>query len=472
MKDVVQLNEKLQTGKFRKNFQSIIGSGHAALVLRQDYQDQLKMVKEEINVQSIRFHGILSDDVGLVKEDSKKGYRLSPIQFDKIYDFILSLGMKPFVELGFMPEALASGQDTLFTWNANVTPPKDFKMWGDLVEDIVKHLIERYGLKEVNSWNFEVWNEPDLHFFWKGTMQQYFHLYRETVQAIKRVSSQIRVGGPATSKAQWLDEFMKFCKNNNLPLDFVSTHIYPVDQALTLLNDSEVTYKDADFLNTVFEKSRCLVDEIYGKNMPLHFTEWNSSSDCRDMRHDDSYMGPFLCRTLTQKAQLLDGFSFWTFSDIFEEQSSPDGEFHGGFGLLSTSGLKKCSYKIFQLFSQIGEDIVDIGENHLIAKNENNTFVLVWNYCHPGEEEKKIEYIFDLRKIKERGKWSKIIIGKNDNNVLIEWEKLGSQSSLKSEELNKLMMMQNMKEEVLDSQDKLTGSLSADEVHFYKKLRD
>lgn len=83
----------------------------------------------------------------------------------------MSIGMKQIVELSFMPSALASGDMTVFHYRANVTPPKDYQQWGELIYKVVSHWVERYGISEVAQWPFEVWNEPNLEAFWTGGQQ-------------------------------------------------------------------------------------------------------------------------------------------------------------------------------------------------------------------------------------------------------------------------------------------------------------
>ena len=150
--------------------------------------------------------------------------------------------MKSFVELSFMPDALASGTRTVFGYEANVTPPKDYKQWATLIERLVSHCVERYGEREVGEWLFEVWNEPNLKTFWTGTQREYFKLYRHTAEAIKNVSTSFKVGGPATARSEWIEEFVNFV-NETTPADFVSTH-YPND-GYEHNGDTEVNFSKA-----------------------------------------------------------------------------------------------------------------------------------------------------------------------------------------------------------------------------------
>ncbi|MGH8234477.1 MAG: GH39 family glycosyl hydrolase, partial [Rhodanobacteraceae bacterium] len=190
-----------------------VGSGHADLALRADWQQQMAKTHKELGVRHVRFHGILDDSMGTYLIEMDKNL-YSFFNADQIFDFLVSIGMKPLVELSFMPTALQTGGDTVFFYRANVTPPRDYAKWADLITRLVKHWVERYGIDEVRSWYFEVWNEPNLDAFWKGKQADYFKLYQYTANAIKSVDAQIRVGGPATADDEWVPEFLQFCDGN------------------------------------------------------------------------------------------------------------------------------------------------------------------------------------------------------------------------------------------------------------------
>ena len=213
-----------------------VGSCHAATALRADWQRQLERCHRELGFRYVRFHGLFDDDMSVA---AKPLLALQPkycfTNIDKIYDFLLSIGMKPFVELGFMPECFASGNKTLFHYKANTTPPRDYNQWAAFIQMFLEHLIARYGRAEVRSWFFEVWNEPNLggpdspFGFWSATKEEYWKLYDVTAAAVKEVDSALRVGGPATSNNAWLPEFLVHCRTSGAPVDFVSTHHYPTD---------------------------------------------------------------------------------------------------------------------------------------------------------------------------------------------------------------------------------------------------
>jgi xylan 1,4-beta-xylosidase len=175
---VIKVDYNKTAGKLNTMFKECIGAGRANEGLRADWQQQLAMTKKECDFKYIRMHGLLSDDMAVYREDAKGNPEYNYQYIDVLYDFLLSIKVKPFVELGFMPQALASGKETIFWWKGNVTPPKDYKKWEDLIQNLTQHFTERYGAEEVKTWYFEVWNEPNLSpGFWTGTQADYFKLY-------------------------------------------------------------------------------------------------------------------------------------------------------------------------------------------------------------------------------------------------------------------------------------------------------
>lgn len=335
-------------------WEQCVGSGHAPLALRADYQAQLTRCRKELGVRHVRFHGLLSDNMGTLRcEQGKWLYQF--VNADRIWDFLLSIGMRPFVELSFMPDVLASGQTTVFQYRGNVTPPKSYARWSTLIRKLGEHCIERYGADEVREWFFEVWNEPNLKAFWRGRRADYFTLYRRTADALKSVDGGPRVGGPATARNAWITPFLDFCDARGAPVDFVTTHHYPTD-AFGNPGDDTKTQLAASTRSVLRERARATRERARG--LPLYYTEWNTSSNPRDPLHDEPYAAAVIVKTMLEATGLVDGYSYWTFSDIFEENYFPSSPFHGGFGLLNLYGVAKPSYRAFELLHALGTDLV------------------------------------------------------------------------------------------------------------------
>jgi xylan 1,4-beta-xylosidase len=361
-----------------------VGSGHAPLALRADWQAQMRRCHQELGFRYVRFHALLSDEMGtLLREENQLLYLF--FNADQIVDFLLSIGMKPFVELSFMPQTLASGATTVFSYRANVTPPKDYDQWAILIQKLVTHWVSRYGAAEVRTWFFEVWNEPNLEAFWTGGQDGYFRLYRCTAAAIKGVDASIKLGGPATADNKWIPEFLAFCRTNAVPVDFVSTHHYPTDAFGTPGADTVTQLEHAP--RGVMKSQAGTVREEAG-DLPLYYTEWNISSNPRDPMHDEPFAAAFATKIVMEAHGLVQGYSFWTFSDIFSENYFPSVPFQGGFGLLSIHGIAKPIYRAFQLLHGLGREVLEVEGSHptidlWVVCKEKSATVLITNLAMP-----------------------------------------------------------------------------------------
>jgi xylan 1,4-beta-xylosidase len=375
-----------------------VGSGHATLALRADWQAQMKRAHDELGMKHVRFHGILSDDMGtLVSEGSTFFY--SFFNTDQIFDFLLSIGMKPFVELSFMPTALASSDQTVFHYRANVSAPKDLALWSILIRKLVQHWVDRYGLDEVRQWFFEVWNEPNLTAFGSGDQKEYFELYRYTVTAIKDIDGALKVGGPATAANAWVDDFIAFCRANGLPADFISTHHYPTDAFGKPGDDTEAQLA-ASTRSILREETRDVRKKA--GDLPVYYTEWCTSSNPRDPMHDDPYAAAFIVKTVLEANGLVQGYSYWTFSDIFEENYFPSVPFQGGFGLLTIHGIAKPAYRAYQLLHGLGTELFAVTGTHAtvdawLVRGATFATILLTNFALPRHPIETECVIFNLK---------------------------------------------------------------------------
>lgn len=284
-----------------------------------------------------------------------------------------------------MPIKLATTPNTVFWWQANGCPPTDYEKWHYLVKETVKHLTERYGIDEVKTWYFEVWNEPKLGSFFRGTQEEYFKLYEVSVDAVKYVCNDYRVGGPSTSGADfreglgYLKAFIDFCDSKKLPVDFFSAHPYPTCWALDEEGTEHMGYISKEICIEFLDNIKNIVDNSPYPNAEIHLTEWNSSPSPRDLIHDTSFMAPFILYNITQNFGKVDSVGFWTFTDIFEENGPGKSLFHGGFGLINADGIKKPAYWAYWMLNKLGDEIVEQSDN---PKSGNDYQVIIWNYCY------------------------------------------------------------------------------------------
>ena len=394
------VDAKAATTPFPHFWEQIFGSGRAILSLRQSYRDDLHTVKNVTNFEAVRFHGIFMDEVGLYDPNAttqNPGQAVqtaqpgqSPYNFsyiDQIYDGLLANHIRPFVELSFMPKKMASDPAALhaFWYKPNVSPPKDYALWDAMVTAFTQHLIDRYGIEEVSKWRFEVWNEPNID-FWVGNPKQptYFELYDHTALALRKVSNRLLIGGPSTAQAAWVAAFLQHCKQNNIPIDFVTTHVYANDTAKDVFGTSEQIPRDKMVCRSVAK----VHDEIAASpfpNKPLIFSEYNASYANEPDVTDSVYMGPWLAGTISQCDGLTEAMSYWSFSDVFEEQGVIKNPFYGGFGLVAEDAIPKPALNAFAMLHQLGNRRIRIDSDSVLAtrRGDGALAIALWNYAPP-----------------------------------------------------------------------------------------
>lgn len=369
-------------------WEHMFGSGRAVLSLRESYREDLRSVKNITDFEYVRFHAILNDDVGVYDEDAQGNPIYNFSYVDQIYDGLLQNGVRPFVELSFMPNKLAAKDiHQAFWYKPNISPPKDWSRWEDLVYQFVKHVVDRYGINEVANWYFEVWNEPNID-FWAGEPKQasYWDLYDHTAAAVKRVSPRLRIGGPATAQAAWVDAFIQHGAEKHVPIDFVSTHVYGNDTAEHVFGTNENIPRD----QMVCRAMKKVHDQIAASahpGLPLILSEFNASYATEISVTDSDYMGPWLADTIRQCDGLVTEMSYWTFSDVFEEQGVVKQPFYGGYGLIAEGGIPKASFAAFELLHELGDQRLTLNsDSALVTRRADGTLVVaVWNLVPPEQ---------------------------------------------------------------------------------------
>ena len=440
--------------KFHNGVDYCIGTGRMGLALQKEYQEQLKLVQETIGFRHIRGHGLFCDDMAVYQEFMIDGERVVEYNFtylDMVMDSYRELGLRPFLELGFMPEKLASGKQTIFYWKGNTTPPKSYEDWKDLVQATLRHLMERYGAEEVVTWPIEVWNEPNLPGFWeKADMQEYFRLFKESFDAVKEVDSRFRVGGPAVcggSDRVWIQAFMEFCHENKIAVDFVTRHHYA-----TKFPDNVGHYGYAELLDPEnkedgfagLHSTREIIDSFPEyKGLEIHITEFNTSYIPNCPLHDTNQNAAYIAHQLSRLGDDNESYSYWTFGDIFEERGVPFTPFHGGFGLVANGCIPKPTFWTFAFYKQLKEKAggcVYRDDNCVIMKTEDGAYRgICWNMTlQRSGRSVELDFTFDAdtknyflltKQVDEKG-----------TNPLKVWHDLGEPANLNKEQTALLQM--------------------------------
>jgi xylan 1,4-beta-xylosidase len=378
-------------------WEQMFGSGRANLALRENYRDDLAAVHSITGFRYVRAHGILDDENGVYTEDEHGNPVYNFAYVDQIYDGILKNGVRPVVEISFMPKKLAANPDALhpFWYKPNVSPPKSMQRWDGLITALAQNLVQRYGIDEVSQWYFEVWNEPNID-FWGGVPRDrsYFDLYDHTARALKAVNPRLRVGGPATAAADWINDFLAYVNQHHTPIDFVTSHGYADDTIENLFPENQTLYVPRPAPDTPMDDRVCLAINKVRTQMnaaghgdtPLFWTEWNVQGQSES--RDTTFVGPGLANTIRQCDGVVQMMSFWTFSDVFEEGGPFPRPLQGNFGLRAEFGINKPSFYDFALLHHLGtERIANPADNVLVTReHDGSLFIATWNIVDPAPD--------------------------------------------------------------------------------------
>lgn len=425
-------NTRADGTQFAAHWNVCVGAGRAAEGLRAAWLEQMRFAHEACGFRYVRFHGLFHDDMFVYRiENGREVWNFQYI--DELFDRLLALGVRPFVELGFCPADLATETATVFWWRANGSPPKDYPKWRELVLRFTEHCVARYGIEEVRTWYFEVWNEPNLRPFFRGTRSQYFELYRVSVDAIKSVDRHLRVGGPATSnyvpdgrfsgelediqqhrtvttardldafvwRPVWLQEFFDFCVREKLPVDFVSVHPYPTDWALDEHGMGKKLTRGVDATTRDLALVRQMVEGSPFPDAEIHLTEWNSSSSPRDHTHDYLPAATYVVKANVESIGYVDSLAYWTFTDVFEEGGAGDAAFHGGFGLINFQGIVKPTFHAYRFLATLGDIRLIHTRGGIVTRARSDGRIAALAYHYPPEMPLTVPGSFDSRAVAE-----------------------------------------------------------------------
>lgn len=502
----ININVNQKGEKFEHLWSKSVGAGRANEGLRAGWLEQLEKVQENCGFEFVRFHGIFHDDMfPIFEKDGKYTYNWQYI--DDLFDRMLDLKVKPFVELAFFPKVLAAeNSKTQFWWKANITPDDSkFGEWHNLVQAFTQHCVDRYGIEEVLSWYFEVWNEPNLYYgFFDGTKSQYFELYKQSVTAVRSVDKRLKVGGPSSSnfvadgrydgevesrsgdlitftaenindlewKGSWIVDFLEYCEKENLPVDFVSTHPYPTDYPF-----NPTTGKGKDFSRNVnstktdIEWLNKAIKESGYPNAEIHLTEWNTSPNSRDAMHDFLPPAAYITKVNLDCIGLTNSLAFWTFTDIFEEKGGAENIFHGGFGMINYQGLVKPSYHAYRMLHHLGDEKIFKNDYLFVSRKSGNGKVVALAYNYPEDHYnavpssiKKIDKYergvtrqlkMELTDLKPGAQFKIETLDKDHGNIYNYWEDMGKPEPPTREQIKMMKQYaENLKTEIITANKK------------------
>ena len=440
--ETITIDAHAASTPFPHFWEQMFGSGRAVLALRDDYRRDLRAVKASTGFTYIRFHAILDDDIGVYDGEDAQGkpiYNWSYV--DHIYDGLLDNGVKPFVELSFMPKKMASRLDYHAFWYKQVVaPPADYDKWGNLVKAFTQHLVDRYGIDEVSSWYFEVWNEPNID-FWTGrpAQQTYFELYDHAARAVKAVNPKLRIGGPATAQAAWVDAMIAHATAQDVPLDFVSTHVYGNDTAQDVFGHAE----DIPPHGMVCEAVKHVHEQIKQSakpNMPLIWSEYNATYMNQQEITDSTYIGPWMANTIRECDGMTAMMSYWSFSDVFEEQGVVKTPFYGGYGLVAEDDIPKPSLTAFSILHKLGTTrLANSSMDALVTKKTDGSLVIAtWKLVEPGVTATDKEFTIALHGLSTSARATVSRADSRHGDTLSAWKAMGSPKYPSKQQIDQL----------------------------------
>ncbi|WP_372797386.1 beta-xylosidase, partial [Pontiella sp.] len=475
---------------FKPHWNPCVGAGRANEGLRANWLEQMQLANEVCGFKRVRFHGLFHNDMFVYRENEDGSVTYNFQYIDELFDRLLDMGVQPFIELGFVPKDMAANDGEVFWWKGNSCPPNDYDKWGQLVGKFVEHVIARYGIDEVLTWYFEVWNEPNLNPFWHGTKSEYFELYRVSAKVIKGIDERLMVGGPSTSnfvpdarfdgetedltqhkavtkaedldaldwKPVWFADFFKFCDENNLPVDFVTTHPYPTDWAFDEHGTGQKLTRGVDATAKDLKLLREIVDNSPFPKAEIHLTEWSSSSSPRDNTHDFLQAATFVAKANVDSIGCVDSLSYWTFTDVFEESGAGDTAFHGGFGMINFQGVTKATFHTYRLLNTLGTEVLEHTPTGIVTRVPESGKVAALAYHYPPEVTQTIPGSYEGRGVAEEtldtgsptpfelqlegldagAEFTVEVLDRDHGDAMSAWKKMGSPEPLSREQTAEL----------------------------------
>jgi xylan 1,4-beta-xylosidase len=384
---VVSLNCEHPGKTFTSTLNVCIGADHAAMDFNPEVLRQLALAHRECGIQYVRFHGVLNPDMHVVRRVSKSHLVFNWSRVERLYGDILAAGCKPLVELSFMPRALASGKATCFYYKGNITPPRHYRQWAETIGSMVRHLEARFGRRQVRSWYFEVWNEPNYSGFSTVGFKGYMKLYAAAARAIKAADPRVRVGGPASAGMGWISRFIAACHREHLPLNFISCHTYGCGivkwpDGTSGLKASGNPHAIAGGLQWTWTR----IEHSSMPDLPLLITEWGPSYSSRDAVHDTYFQAVWLLEQVRQIKHQPLLMSYWALSDIFDEDGPQTKPFEGGFGIFNPEGIPKPTFFALEFLHHVqGRQLNTHDTQSFAAIRHGAVSLLAWSYHWPKQ---------------------------------------------------------------------------------------
>ncbi len=372
-----------------------IGVSRAKELLYQPVRAQLSEVQQRMHFDYIKMHSLFEDGLYVYSENQlgKPVYNFNLL--DQILDFLVSIRLKPLLQLSFMPYALAADKSRrMFSDNIIVSEPEDMEKWKSLVHHFTIHLLERYSLDVVKTWLFSVWNEPGTanQLFGFNTDEIYYYLYKASYDTVKNISEELRFGGPAAFSAygkndDWLIHFLLYAAGNECKPDFVTIHFYDIDLSDHFFMNK--VYENELWLSTNKHSFSLYLDQLQEQldlagytDVPFYITEWNSTTSHNDLLSDTCFKSTYVVKNMLEVLEKTNGICYWLLTDLHEENTLSPRIFHGGLGMYTFNNIKKPVYYALDFLYRLNTDLIYKDDGIAVSSVSDGYVILLYNYHH------------------------------------------------------------------------------------------
>lgn len=462
-----------QQAQLRHTWRKMLAVSSASLLLAGDVQQMIRRIQTEIGFEAIKFNGILSDEMHIYSEDAGGKAVYSFLYVDKVLDFLCSVGLKPLLQLSFMPSLLAKEPKYLF--NYLVSEPKELSQWADLVTALIAHIVHRYGVATARSWLFSVWEQPDTpkELYGFSSAEYFYTFYERTYRAVKAVDSGLTFGAPSTfyilgeDHTNWYLPFLAWCRKRDCFPDFLNFHYYD-----TVFAEEDLSGQDAfgfpmamnlrntpdgfsDFVTQVIKER----SENGLEALPVYLTEWNNTPSQQDLLNDTCFKACYIVKGILENYDRLDSFAYWSLTDWMGESPQPAELFHGGLGLFTANGIPKSSYYAFAFLNRLGDTLLGRGEGWFATRRDEEYVFLFYNYRHfshlyalgerfdmtftdrytPFSPEQSLDVHFRLTDLPDGTyRIKETILNRNSGSAFDRWVAIGAEELQTAEDLDTL----------------------------------
>lgn len=407
--DAVSISVDKNAPLLRHNCRSFIGVSRAHELLEERIREDLRRLQQNAPFRYIKMHSILDDDMMVYSEGPKGEAEYNFNLIDDVFDFLLSVRLRPLVQFSFMPSLLAADKSkTTFYCKTVTSEPKILHKWSQLVKKLTEHLIDRYGKEEVSEWLFCVWNEPSSSnkMFGFKDKDTFIKLYENSYRAVKSVCTDLQFGGPASFSAigkseDWLFDFLRASARIGARPDFINIHYYDIDLTYAIQHPNDNDDWTDIFLSADPDSFTKFVNNLKDRlkqegfdDLPVYLTEWNSTVSHRDLLNDTCFKSAYIAKNVLENYDALSGYGYWLLSDRHSELRMSEKLFHGGMGLFTANGIAKPSYFVYMMLAKMGKRFLSKGDGYFVTANDDEIILTLYNYHHFSEAYAKEVGIF------------------------------------------------------------------------------